>query len=803
MKVKPIKYLYKSLKVRKENKNIFNEKWNNRNKNKTYNLFNLIVNNRYEDKNKNIQKEKKEFFDVQNNKMRNISDKYLEIKNKKSKEQDLQKPKPLNIFIPNSFNEDNYLTKRNNDNNNFSNIKVKKMKHNLNSIIFNYNKENQIFQYRLNNCKKKVNEYKRNIKGNNSYITNKELIIEDNKNKNRKKKENIYNTKKKLIKDIYGINKEYFKLFINNKYSASFVKEPFKIKQKYNIISNEKIRNDISYNKKKEKERNKTKSFEDKKITKQKITTNKNFKENFNYNIHKKKNSTSLISKKLKKENRYQNTEYSSSFNKTLPINKKKENINSFERINSHKILITNININLYKENENNNLMNIDDVNDLNIRKEKYSEENILQLEKAYLLREKIYKILKKINEYISCDEECLNLIEFYFGINFYKKELNIFKKINNYKKIFNYTKLELLCYFLCYDISLNQNFSKASILLKSIINILYQNYLILLSYFLHLYNINNNSNDLWADKIDKIIKKELKINLNFQDMNEDSITSLIFNTFQNISNYYEMIIDNLYSFENKENDDEYIFPNCLKMKENQIDKEKKEKIICLFFKQANKSLNIYTYENMKLFFYLYLNNQKNSFITNNYEIKKEEKTIQYYLAPIKSRYKYTLIINLDETLIYNDNNKIILRPNLFDFLSKVKEMFEIIIFSFYPNSIIDKAIELIENKNKYFDYVLYSEQLIINYKGKLLKDLENFGRDIKHIIIIDSKVNIQKKYKNNLILIKGFFGDITKDINLLKILGYILQNIKNDNYEDDLRVRIKRYKKSIKTYLH
>ena len=80
----------------------------------------------------------------------------------------------------------------------------------------------------------------------------------------------------------------------------------------------------------------------------------------------------------------------------------------------------------------------------------------------------------------------------------------------------------------MCYDISLNQNFSKASILLKSIINILYHNYLILLSYLLHLYNINNNSNDLWADKIDKIIKKELKINLSIQDMNEDSITSLI-----------------------------------------------------------------------------------------------------------------------------------------------------------------------------------------------------------------------------------------------------------------------------------
>ena len=88
-------------------------------------------------------------------------------------------------------------------------------------------------------------------------------------------------------------------------------------------------------------------------------------------------------------------------------------------------------------------------------------------------------------------------------------------------------------------------------------------------------------------------------------------------------------------------------------------------------------------------------------------------------------------------------------------------------------------------------------------YDGKCVKDLDNFGRNIKNIIVIDSKINIPKKYKNNLILIKGFQGDEMKDINLLKILSYILQNIKNDNSDEDIRIRINKYKNSIKTYLY
>ena len=52
------------------------------------------------------------------------------------------------------------------------------------------------------------------------------------------------------------------------------------------------------------------------------------------------------------------------------------------------------------------------------------------------------------------------------------------------------------------------------------------------------------------------------------------------------------------------------------------------------------------------------------------------------------------------------------------------------------------------------------------------------------------------------MILIKGFYGNALIDTNLLKILGYILQNIKKENYEDDIRLSIEKHKNTIKAYL-
>ena len=133
-----------------------------------------------------------------------------------------------------------------------------------------------------------------------------------------------------------------------------------------------------------------------------------------------------------------------------------------------------------------------------------------------------------------------------------------------------------------------------------------------------------------------------------------------------------------------------------------------------------------------------------------------------------------------------------------------MKEIYELTISSFESNSFIDKVVETIEKKNKYFDYVLYTNQctLKLNNNGALVKDLESLGRDLKNIIVIDSKSHLEQKYQDNMILVKGFFGNDWINTNLSKILGYILQNIKKENYEDDIRLNIVKHKNTIKQYL-
>ena len=878
------------------------------------------------------------------NKRKNLQFKLSESQSKKKEKNEKEKWIPLakvkNNENNNSNKKNNCLTKENKNilkNNNKKNT-VYNSGHNSNTLILNFKKDVPNCQkVRSVNTKKINDNVIDNNNDNNSYIISRKknsfkgTIIDTSKKRNINKKNcldlnNYENYTIKISKNhdlsnqkkkkpnffIYNeINKKFFKSYIINKYSSSFVKKTKNINdelRKSNIkVFNErsiKKNNDIQlqYKTNINIRKNIQKSFINKKLinSSSKVKSTVNITGIKKTNVIKKKTHSSLMTSKnskpkknvkfLDKNNIQQMTEFSDSFNNNsipLSINSIKNNLNNkfknnmterddslvenekkqkdenedkiimkrikknlnikkrnierknktntkekkqslpYTRIKSHKILITNININLFKDFNNKNnqednyyFINSDETRNTNLNLN--IDESIIDLEKIYLLEEKISKILSKINEYNTCDEECQNFITFYFGVNFYKKELELFSKSKNQKKLSNYMKLEILCYFLCYDISFNDNFNQASILLKTIINILHDNYLILMSFILYLssnnnYYVNNSENNrascMWLSKIQKIINNELKINLTAQDMNENSILSLIVNSTQRINNYYAMIIDNLYKYlnENNNNNDiinpDYIFPKCLQLDVNKINCMQKNKITSFFFSQAFKLLNNYSFENMKLFFYLFLNNPK--FHSNNNTSFSKDKNdtsninlIQYYLPPIKPHFKYSLILNLDETLVYNDNGKSILRPHLFEFLDMLKDFYELIIFSFESNSFIDNVIEKIEEKNKYFDYVLYANQFTINKNGNLLKDLESLGREIKNIVVIDSKSHIDNKYKKNLILIKGFYGNKQIDINLLKILGYILQAIKKENYDDDIRLSIDKYRNNIKTYL-
>ena len=225
---------------------------------------------------------------------------------------------------------------------------------------------------------------------------------------------------------------------------------------------------------------------------------------------------------------------------------------------------------------------------------------------------------------------------------------------------------------------------------------------------------------------------------------------------------------------------------------------------------------------------------------TNAYEIMKmiKEYEINKVSAPFitsKTKKRYTLILDLDETLIhlrqkkqvvnikhdvdininnmsdynYNidkDKNKYLLqfRVGLFSFLTLLKPFYEIISFTSATREYADVILNEIEKKRNFFDFKFYREHCVI-YKDTFVKDVTRIGRDIQKIIIVDNNENNFVLNKENGIRIMPYYGDDEennnqkRNDNALLELKKILIKIYKDNY-DDVREALKDYEDLIKS---
>ena len=299
------------------------------------------------------------------------------------------------------------------------------------------------------------------------------------------------------------------------------------------------------------------------------------------------------------------------------------------------------------------------------------------------------------------------------------------------------------------------------------------------------------------------------------------------------------MILDNLYkeyySIKSTFNNNDYKFPNCLQnLNSNNIDKRI---AIVLFFFDSYRLLNNYTIIDLKKFFDIFLNRTNNNEIENNniYQQRNEQDKEQIIdtltssasknsnlkskiynknkeisalknmnkisiLPDInKKKYKYTLILPFNEVLVHLDKilNNYMIRPGLFEFINEIKEIYELILFS-NDNSIYEEqVIENIQKEKNFFDYILNNNNGIedIYY---FIQDLNSLNRNIQRFIIIDTSINRFKFYKNNLLIIKPFYGDIRSDKKTLNYLSQLLRNISKDtDVTDDIRISLNKSKKS------
>ena len=269
-------------------------------------------------------------------------------------------------------------------------------------------------------------------------------------------------------------------------------------------------------------------------------------------------------------------------------------------------------------------------------------------------------------------------------------------------------------------------------------------------------------------------------------------------------------------------------FPECVynilnQNNNNEINEKLCEKIIPLFFREVSQSLNDLNIDFFQKFFdtILCFNNEsdiKNKELNNNLENSiletNELKNKKYYLPEIKKDKEYSLILDLEDTLIHskrdfnfrkklnlcNINKKIIiLRPYLLEFLYEMKQIFELILFSSNTPEYVNPILNIIQKDKNYFDFVLYRHHITLDDEGNNVKNLELLGRDLKKVIIIDDISRYFKLQKENGINIKPFYGNVNNDGYNLKILGEILQKIRKDAVNTgDIRISLDKFKEQL-----
>ena len=262
-------------------------------------------------------------------------------------------------------------------------------------------------------------------------------------------------------------------------------------------------------------------------------------------------------------------------------------------------------------------------------------------------------------------------------------------------------------------------------------------------------------------------------MNLNNNNIsNSNNNSKLAFNVdFMDELTYFEKIIAYL-----KEDEfDEEGSTNCPNINNN--DKAIKDKYILSYQELLNDVQKLYE---------IYLNFKKNS------EVK-----VPYLPEMDTSKYIYTLVVDLDETLVHyveeEEKAYVQVRPYAEYFLSEMSKYFEIVIFTAASEDYANIVLQGLD-KNNSVSHKL-SRRHTNQENGILLKDLSKLGRDITKICIIDnSKENFGLQPENGL-NISSFVGDLNDD-ELLALSNDLMQI--HEEKPNDIRHILKQIRKKM-----
>ena len=203
-----------------------------------------------------------------------------------------------------------------------------------------------------------------------------------------------------------------------------------------------------------------------------------------------------------------------------------------------------------------------------------------------------------------------------------------------------------------------------------------------------------------------------------------------------------------------------------------------------LISETSTEEITSSSYTKLKYYFNLYFNN----FIS----LLEKNKVKPPFLPKLnKEKYKYTLVLDLDETLVHyveEENSAYVqVRPYADYFLKELSKHFEIVLFTAaeedYTNIVLNEL-----NKNKYITHILCRKYTEFN-NGCYIKDLSKLGRDLSKVCIVDNNKDNFSLQPENGLFISSYYGE--QDDNELRLLCSDLMKI-IEIQPDDIRTVIK-----------
>ena len=164
----------------------------------------------------------------------------------------------------------------------------------------------------------------------------------------------------------------------------------------------------------------------------------------------------------------------------------------------------------------------------------------------------------------------------------------------------------------------------------------------------------------------------------------------------------------------------------------------------------------------------------------------------KFLLPPKKKDQTYTLVVDLDETLIHFDREKKLfyVRPYTRHFLRELSKLFEIVIFTAAQKDYTDFILQKVDVEGT-ISHKLYREHTVC-VDNVYIKDLSRLGRNLATTIIVDNNPRSFQLQPSNGIYVRTWTGD--PDDKALLRLSTILADVASKGFPD-IRRALRRLK--------